>query len=60
MRVIDVIYWELCREQRKLNILPLTDPYALLRQSRVVDMLVVEYHKALGEADKRGRDYIPA
>lgn len=47
MRPIDTIYTELRREQRKLNMMPLTDAAALLRQSERVDELVVEYQRAL-------------
>lgn len=46
-RPINTIYTELRREQRKLNMMPLTDRAALQKQSEVVDELVVEYYRAM-------------
>lgn len=60
MKPIDMIYAELRREQRKLNMMPLTDRAALLRQSQVVDRLVVEYHRAMRREQGRGQGDIPA
>lgn len=55
MRPVEVIYDELCREQRKLNMMPRVPFSALLAQSIVVDRLVVEYQRALLERDTTGR-----
>lgn len=47
MRTIDIIFAELIREQKKLNSIQPTDTKTLLKQSQVVDKLVVEYHRAM-------------
>lgn len=54
MRPISVIYRDLRREQKKLDMMPLSDRAALLRQSRRVDRLVVEYHRAMKEGQAKG------
>ncbi|MCG8400020.1 MAG: aspartyl-phosphate phosphatase Spo0E family protein [Firmicutes bacterium] len=53
MRHIDVIYAELREEQKKLDMIPLWDREALLRQSQRVDELIVEYQRALLETQSR-------
>jgi len=50
--MIDRIYRELRREQRKLRKMTLGAP-VILAQSLVVDRLVVEYYRALEECERR-------
>ena len=49
--MIDRIYRELRREQKKLRKMTLGDP-GILAQSLVVDRLVVEYYRALEECER--------
>jgi len=52
--VTDQIYAELQAERQKLNAMPLGDELTL-KQSLVVDRLIVVYYRALAEERKRGR-----
>lgn len=49
MSKVDGIFTELCREQRILNQMSLSDP-GILEQSRKVDRLHMEYEQARREA----------